>query len=257
MQNPMALNGRTIVITGGGAGIGLAIGKLAIELGGNVVAVDLNTEALSSAAAELGDKYLPIAGDITDPNFVASVVEQGASKFGVINGLVNNAGIVRAAMIEKMSLVQWQQVIDVHLNGSFYFTQALGRHWLEKIRAGEKIPAAIVNISSDAGRRGTIGQVNYASAKSALFGLTMSAAREWGKYGIRANAVCFGTVETQMTEKIRTDEKLAETYLQQVPLGRWSTPEEVAVPVCFLLGDGASYITGQVLSVNGGYTITM
>src|SRR5690606_21944641 len=122
---------------------------------------------------------------------------------------------LRAAMIEKMSLVQWQQVIDVHLNGSFYFTQALGRHWLEKIRAGEKVPAAIVNISSDAGRRGTIGQVNYASAKSALFGLTMSAAREWGKYGIRANAVCFGTVETQMTEKIRTDEKLAETYLQQ------------------------------------------
>src|SRR5690606_22471119 len=119
------------------------------------------------------------------------------------NGLVNNAGIVRAAMIEKMSLVQWQQVIDVHLNGSFYFTQALGRHWLEKIRAGEKVPAAIVNISSDAGRRGTIGQVNYASAKSALFGLTMSAAREWGKSGIRANAVCFGTVETQMTEKIR------------------------------------------------------
>jgi 3-oxoacyl-[acyl-carrier protein] reductase len=119
---------------------------------------------------------------------------------------------------------------------------------------GDAAPASIVNISSDAGRRGTIGQINYAAAKAGVFGLTMSAAREWGRHGIRVNTVCFGIVETQMTETIR-GEKFRDTCLAQIPLGRWATPAEVARPVCFLLGDEASYITGQHLSVNGGYTI--
>ena len=115
---------------------------------------------------------------------------------------------------------------------------------------------AIVFISSDAGRRGSLGQVNYASAKAGMFGMAMTAAREWAKFGIRSNAVCFGLVETAMTEVARS-ERFADTYLEQIPLGRFAKPEEVSVPVCFLLSQGASYITGQVISVNGGYTITM
>jgi 3-oxoacyl-[acyl-carrier protein] reductase len=175
-------------------------------------------------------------------------------RHGAIHGLVNNAGIVRAAMIEKMAAQAWQQVIDVNLSGVFYCLQAVGRHMLERIAAGDASPASIVNISSDAGRRGTIGQINYGAAKSGVLGITMSAAREWAARNIRVNSICYGVVETEMTETVRS-EKFRDRYLAQVPMGRFTTPDEAAQPVCFLLSQAASYITGQHLSVNGGYTI--
>ncbi|WP_296259636.1 MULTISPECIES: SDR family NAD(P)-dependent oxidoreductase [unclassified Pseudomonas] len=257
MNNPMSLEGRTIIVTGAGQGIGLAIATLAIEQGANVAAVDLNIDALQSAADTLGERYLPLAGSVTDPAFAQQVVEQAESRYGAVHGLVNNAGIGRPAMIEKMTLEQWQQVMDVHLTGSFLFTQAIGKHLIQRAKNGDRAAGSIVFISSDAGRRGSLGQINYATAKSGMFGMAMTAAREWARYGIRSNAVCFGMVETSMTEKVRNDPKFLETYLQQIALGRFATPEEVSVPICFLLSEGASYITGQVLSVNGGYTIAV
>jgi 3-oxoacyl-[acyl-carrier protein] reductase len=177
-------------------------------------------------------------------------------RFGAVHGLVNNAGIIRPAMIEKMTPKEWQDVIDVHLTGTFFWTQAVGRHMVARAKGGDASGGSIVNISSDAGRKGSVGQVNYAAAKAGMLGVTMTAAREWGRYNIRSNSICFGVVETPMTEVIRGD-KFRDRILSQIPLERWAQPEEVVKVVCFLLSDAASYVTGQHLGVNGGFHISL
>ncbi len=251
------LNGKTIVVTGAAQGIGRAILELAIELGANVIAVDLNEETLQQATAALpSERVLQVIGNVADASLAADTVARAVKRFGAVHGLVNNAGVTRPAMIEKMTDAQWYDVIDVHLSGSFYWMRAVGGHMVARAKDGDAGGGAIVNISSDAGRKGAIGQINYAAAKAGLMGMTMTAAREWGKHNIRTNTVCFGVVETPMTEVVR-GERFRDGMLAQIPLGRWSTPQEVVKSVCFLLSDAASYVTGQHLAVNGGFHISL
>ena len=253
----VSLAGRTIVVTGAGQGIGKALVEMVIELGGNAVAVDLNAETLDAVvAAQPADRVLAVQGSVSDSALANRAVAEAVARFGAVHGLVNNAGIIRPAMIEKMTDQQWQDVIDVHLTGSFYWTRAVGQHMLERVKGGDKSGGSIVNISSDAGRKGAMGQINYAAAKAGMLAMSMTIAREWGRHNIRANSVCFGVVETPMTEVIR-GEKFRDGIMAQIPLGRWSTPQEAVKAVCFLLSDGASYITGQHLGVNGGFHISL
>jgi 3-oxoacyl-[acyl-carrier protein] reductase len=160
-------------------------------------------------------------------------------------------------MIEKMTVEQWDRVIAVNMTGVFNGTQIVGRAFLERARnnGDDLCNGKIVNVTSVAGLRGTIGQINYAAAKAGVLGITMSAAREWGRYGVNVNCVAFGLVETRMTETIRTDPRFADQYKKQIVLGRYSSPADVAPAVVFFASDDANYVTGQILNVCGGADI--
>lgn len=249
--NPMSLHRRNVVVTGAAQGIGKAVADLLYALGADLTLMDMNGDALESAAAGYDPaRVLRVQGSVTDRSFLDDMVGKSAERFGTIRGLVNNAGITRTAMIDKMTAEDWQAVIDVNLTGVFNCLQAVGRQMAKQQPDGVD-NAAIVNISSDAGRKGTIGQINYSAAKAGLLGMTMSAAREWGKHAIRVNSVAYGIVETDMTEVVRSA-KFRDRYLSAIPLGRFLAPGEAANAVAFLVSPASVFITGQHLSVNGG-----
>lgn len=256
MLDAYGLEGRTYIVTGGGQGVGRALVEFGLARGANIAMVDISRDLLAATAAELDHpNLLPLHLDVTDEAAVDAAVGDTVGRFGDLHGLINNAGIIRTAMAHEMTLAQWRQVVDVNLTGAFLCLRAVGRVLLAKAEKGDTAPGRIVNISSDAGRRGTVGQINYGAAKSGVLGLTMSAAREWARYGINVNSVCYGVVETPMTTTIR-NEKFRDRYLGQIPLGRFADAREVAPATWFFLTDAASYVTGQNLSVDGGFHIT-
>ena len=245
----MQLKDRVAIVTGAGQGIGAAVATAYAREGARVVVADMNIEPAQRVAAEInatGGQAMAIACNVAEREQVDSMAAQVTQAWGRVDILVNNAGITRTAMLHKMTRDQWQDVLAVHLSGSFNCLQAVVDGMIER-RYGR-----IIFVTSAAGVLGTIGQINYSAAKAGVLGMTKSAARELARYNITANAIAPGAA-TPMTETIRTDERFKEKYLDRIPLGRWAEPQEIT-PL-FFASDASSYVTGQVVAADGGMTI--
>jgi 3-oxoacyl-[acyl-carrier protein] reductase len=242
------LTGKAALVTGGSRGIGRAIAHRLATQGADVAfSYRGNETAAKDAAAEieaLGRTAVAIQGDVSDPDSAEAVVKAALEAFGKIDILVNNAGITRDDLIMRMSIDAFREVLETNLFGAFYMTKAVTRPML-KAKGGR-----IVNITSVSGQAGQMGQANYSSAKAGLIGLTKATARELASRSITCNAVAPGFVLTELTSSL--PEALQAQLIERTPLGRFGTTEEIASAVAFLASDEASYITGQVLAVDGG-----
>ena len=247
----MQLAGKTALVTGAAQGIGEAVVRAFAAEGARVCVADVAFERASALADELvhaGVHAIPARCNVASRDDVDAMVAAALARFGRIDILVNNAGIIRPAMLHRMTEAQWDDVVAVHLKGSFQCLQAVAPQMMSQ-RYGR-----IINVTSTAGVQGTIGQVNYSAAKAGIVGLTMSGARELAQYGITVNAIAPGAA-TPLTATIRTDDRIKDKYLARIPLGRWAEPREIAPVFVFFASDAASYVTGQVLAADGGMTI--
>ena len=250
----MRLQGKVAVVTGGSRGVGRAV-CLAFAREGADVVVNYATrpqaaEEVVGEVEKMGRKAVAVGADVASWQGAESVVKAAIDNFGRIDVLVNNAGFIRPAMLHKMNEEDWQAVIDIHLKAPWLCIKAAFPYMTQQ-KSG-----SIINVTSVAGVVGTVGQINYSAAKGVVIALTKSAARELAQYGIRVNCICLGIVETEMSERIRTDPKLVEIYKRRILLGRFATPEEAAEAFVFLASDASSYITGQLIMVDGGYGMT-
>ena len=247
MTEAKTLAGRVAIVTGGNRGIGLAIARLLAEDGASVVVSGRDAARLDAAVKELeslGAPALGVPADATKREDADRLVEVTRERFGRIDVLVNNAGITRDQLLVRMKDDDWDQVIETNLRGVFLMTRAVGKVMMRQ-KSGR-----IINIASAAGAMGNPGQVNYSAAKAGVIGLTKASGRELAHWNILVNAVAPGLIETDMAAAIPAEAR--EAMLQQVPLKRIGQGREVAEVVRFLAGDGASYVTGQTIHVNGG-----
>ena len=241
------LNGKTAIVTGGGRGIGKAIVLELVQAGVKVCFTNRSPEVAAEVEAEVkkaGGECFSVQGDVADPDHCTEVVKATAERFGRIDILVNNAGITQDNLFMRMKLEQWNSVINTNLTGVFNMTKAVIKTMMKQ-KYGK-----VINISSVVGHTGNPGQVNYASSKAALVGFTKSLAKELAARNITCNAIAPGFIETDMTSEL--DEKQQVELLKNVPAGRMGKAEEVAAGVMFLASDGANYITGTTLHINGG-----
>ena len=241
------LKDKVAIVTGASRGIGRAIAIKMAVCGAKVVVSARSTEALESLVkeiTELGGQALSVPTDISSSSDVDRLFDAAMETFGRVDILVNNAGITRDNLLVRMKDADWDAVIDTNLKGAFLCSRAAA-----KIMGKQRI-GRIINISSVVGEMGNSGQANYCASKAGLIGLTKSVARELSKRNVTVNAVTPGFIVTDMTEVL--NEKVKESLLGQIPLGRFGEAEDIVSAVLFLASDQASYITGQVLGVNGG-----
>jgi 3-oxoacyl-[acyl-carrier protein] reductase len=241
------LENKIAVVTGAGRGIGRAIAlKFAAE-GADVACVSRTAENSEKVAGEiraLGRKAWAHAVDVSDAGAVDAVAEKIVSECGRVDILVNNAGVTRDGLLMRMSNEDWDTVLGTNLKGAFLFTRAFTRVFVKQ-RSGR-----IINVSSISGLVGNAGQCNYAASKAGLIGFTQSVARELASRSITANAIAPGFIETDMTSGLNAE--LKTELLKRIPLNRFGQPDDIAAAAVFLAGPGGAYITGQVLTVDGG-----
>ena len=243
----MELSGKVALVTGAAQGIGKAIAMLLARNEADVVVSDINLEKAQETANEIqgmGRRSVAIKVNVADLKDVERMVEAIVEQFGRIDILVNNAGITRDRLILRMTEEDWDAVLDVNLKGTFNCTKAAIRY-MSKQKSGK-----IVSIASVSGEMGNPGQANYAASKAGVIGFTKTIAREFAGRGINVNAIAPGYIQTPMTDAV--PEKAKEELKRMIPMERLGKPEDVAQAVLFLVSENSSYITGQVLNVNGG-----
>jgi 3-oxoacyl-[acyl-carrier protein] reductase len=241
------LTGKVAIVTGASRGIGRSIAAALVGRGALVVLTDVLSEAVEQAARELaaGGGATDFATlNVTSGESAQQVVDQVVQRHGRVDILVNNAGITRDQLLMRMKREDWDAVLAINLTGAFNCSQAVLRTMMKQ-RAGR-----IISISSVVGQMGNAGQSNYAASKAGLIGFSKSLAREAASRGVTVNVVAPGLIDTDMTRAL--PDTVREEWVSKVPLARFGTPDDVASAVCFLATDEASYITGQVLAVNGG-----
>jgi 3-oxoacyl-[acyl-carrier protein] reductase len=242
------MEGRAAIITGGRRGIGKAIAQVLAQRGVDILIADKQEEETQNTARELaaatGRRILSTLTDVSNYQSALAMVELALSEFGKVDILVNNAGITRDTLIMRMEETDWDIVLDTNLKGAWNCSKAVVRSMMKQ-RYGR-----IVNISSVSGLAGQAGQTNYSASKAGLIGLTKALAREVASRGITVNAIAPGFIPTALTQDLPIE--LKDTMIKLIPIGRWGKPEEIAYAVGFLASEEASYITGQVLSVDGG-----
>jgi 3-oxoacyl-[acyl-carrier protein] reductase len=240
------LAGRTAIVTGGAQGLGYAIAEVFVAEGARVMLGDLDLERNRAAAEALGgdDAARAVRCDVTSPAEVDALVAAAVEQFGRLDVMVNNAGITRDATLRKMTEEQFDEVIAVHLKGTWNGTRAAAAVMREQGSG------AIINMSSISGKVGLVGQTNYSAAKAGIVGLTKAAAKELAHLGVRVNAIQPGLIRSAMTEAM--PQRIWDAKLAEVPMGRAGDPREVATVALFLASDLSSYMTGTVLEVTGG-----
>ena len=239
-----SLQGKVAIVTGASRGIGAAIVKELAAKGATVVACARSIEACEGAA--MCQKV-----DVSDAEQVDACVKATIERFGKVDILVNNAGITKDGLLMRMSDADWDQVLDINLKGTFLFTRAVSRPMMKnKAADGTQLGGAIVNITSVVGITGNAGQANYTASKGGVIALTKTTAKELGSRNVRCNAVAPGFIESKMTEGL--SDEIKKSCMDSIPLKRFGQVEDVAKAVAWLVSDDSSYVTGQVISVNGG-----
>ena len=251
------LDGKAAIVTGSARGIGRATAALLAEHGARVLVNDLDAGAAEQAAREIGAEVH--VGDLTADGVAEALVQRAVDAFGGLDIVVNNAGSTWDGMAHKMSDEQFRAMLEIHAVVPFRVLRAAAPHLREPAKReaeeGREVFRKVVNVTSIAGTQGNLGQVNYATAKAGLVGMTKTLAREWGPFKVNVNAVAFGFVETRMTAAL--PKRMREAAPQIIPLGRPATPEEAAGAIFLLCSPWSNFIHGQVITASGGQTTGM